>query len=206
MNHYSVLIGSFARGDAELCSDLDIVRIAHTNEVAPECHGLPPVTPSYIDIDEVKFVNMYDHGRLFMLHILTEGRLLEGDPVAWDQLIRGFAVQTDFSSEIADCKGFLQYMISIESYKYSPWAYLYHLFRAAKNYAVFTLASKREYVFSKRESLRAVFGDYVLNYYPLMRKAEFIFDRNRFAEFSSDETVSIQECEQVISYFKSVKL
>ena len=161
----TVLIGSFARGTAELCSDIDIVRVGHNHLISRAKLDLP-VTPnapiSNIDYDLRTFESLYRSGSLFTHHVLTEGRLIEGDPLYWSELRENFSVTKDLSGEIQEQLSLCVWLSRSELFVHAVFPQLSHTFRALKNAAIFSLAHNGLYIYDKRRALRTAF-DFLSN-------------------------------------------
>jgi len=174
--NFTILIGSQARCTQDRFSDVDIVRIGHTNPIAKI--GKRGVQPSYIDYDMATFSLLYERGDLFLYHIFKEGRLLQGDQSGWALLKRNFRVGTDFGEEISRNRKFLQWLQRGSKYEGAIMPYLAHLCRALKNLAIFSLAEKRNYVFDKRKALRSAFPALSDESISLLVNANNSFERN----------------------------
>jgi hypothetical protein len=153
---FTILIGSFARGSEGPDSDVDILRINHRRELDWDPMDNHPV--SYIDYSWDVFFQLFRQGSLFLHHTFTEGVLLEGDQWVWQSLSAGFCVSDDFSKEVAEYVGLLEYIHSYPGYREAYFAYLSNIFKALKNIAIFRLGEARVYEFDKRAALVKYFA------------------------------------------------
>jgi hypothetical protein len=157
---FTILIGSCARGTGDASSDIDIVRVGHDRAVKKAQLGTvvnPGAPISYIDYDAVSFASLYEAGSLFVHHILTEGKLLDGDSVTWARLVKDFSVTNDFSVEISEQISLCTWLARPGAFTNATMPLLSHLFKALKNAAIFSLAQQQIYIYDKRESLRQAF-------------------------------------------------
>jgi predicted nucleotidyltransferase len=157
---FTILIGSRARGKGDCYSDVDIVRIGHKRAVRKKGLGRlwnleGPI--SYVDYDTTTFASLYESGSLFIHHILTEGKLLAGDPVRWADLVRRFSVTKDLQSDISKQLRLVKWLARPEAFRQATMPLLSHLFKALKNAAIFSLAQDGVYIYDKREALRRAF-------------------------------------------------
>jgi hypothetical protein len=154
---FTVLIGSCARGTGDAYSDIDVVRVGHVRPLKNAkrktlANSDGPV--SYIDYDVASFESLYGAGSLFLHHIFTEGKLLDGNPSQWTELAEGFSVTKDLRNEIREQLGLCTWLAQPEGFANATMPLLSHLFRALKNAAIFSLAQRGVYVYDKREALR----------------------------------------------------
>jgi len=76
-----ILTGSYARGDFDKSSDIDIVLITQREASRRELFSRLPASPirslvSLHPISSASFVTMYQNGNLFVRHVITEGKTL----------------------------------------------------------------------------------------------------------------------------------
>jgi len=173
---FTILIGSRARRTEDQSSDLDIVRIGHTNPATKI--GKQRVEPTYIDYDVSAFWRLFERGDLFLYHVFKEGRLLEGDKATWALLKQNFRVGKDFGEEISRNRKFLRWLQRGSKYDGAIVPYLAHLCRALKNLAIFSLAEQRDYIFDKRRALRKAFPTLSDESISLLVNANNSFERN----------------------------
>lgn len=156
----TILIGSFARGTPEACSDIDIVRVGHNRTLSRsvlEVLANPNSPVSHIDYEKKAFASLYESGSLFIHHVLTEGKLIEGDPHYWSQLREGFSVTKDLSNEIQEHLSLCIWLARPEVFVHAVFPQLSHTFRALKNAAIFMLAQNGLYIYDKRRALGTAF-------------------------------------------------
>lgn len=159
-NQLTVLIGSFARGTEELHSDIDVVRVGHRKRLSKskiDCLARSKAPISYVDYEPETFASLYKSGSLFIHHVLTEGRLLQGSELYWTELCRDFVVTTDFSALIFDHLVLSQWLARSSAFSNAVMPQLSHMFRALKNAAIFSLAQEGVFVYDKRKALRRAF-------------------------------------------------
>jgi hypothetical protein len=183
---FSVLIGSRARHTHDRVSDTDVVRIGHKRRLKLETQR-PIGSVSYIDYDLVKFSDLYRRGSLFIYHVFSEGRLLEGDRNAWKRLKNNFRVSTNFRREISQNRKFLRWLHEGEKFKGASIPYLAHACRALKNLAIFSLAEKRRYIFDKRTALRRAFPALTDEVIHLLINANNAFERPQSNRLAADD-------------------
>jgi len=156
----TILIGSFARGTAEHFSDIDIVRVGHHHALSKSVlrqFGNPRSPVSYIDYDGTTFESLYKSGSLFIHHVLTEGKLIEGNLAYWSDLRKRFLVLEDFSNEIQEQLSLCVWLSRPEVFANAVLPQLSHTFRALKNAGIFMLAQNRIYIYDKRRALKKAF-------------------------------------------------
>jgi hypothetical protein len=177
-SHFTILIGSGARRTDDLQSDIDIVRIGHSDTTVVQCKGCQKVRDvSYINYDTEKFSQLYGDGSLFLYHIFSEGRLLSGDEKIWTSLKANFRVRTNFRREIAENREVLAWLQDGNQFEGATIPYLAHMCRALKNLAIFSLAQRRSYVFDKRTALRRAFPELEDETISLLVVANNVFER-----------------------------
>jgi predicted nucleotidyltransferase len=185
IGRFTILIGSRARRTQKSYSDVDIVRIGHT-ELATIKERARKDSVSFIDYDVDKFSDLYEKGSLFLYHVFREGRLLEGDFDAWNYLKENFRVSTNFKREISRNRRFLKWLQRGEKFRGAVIPYLAHTCRALKNLAIFSLAQKRRYVFDKRAALRGAFPNLPKSSIDLLISANDSFERSPRRRLSSE--------------------
>lgn len=153
---FTIIIGSYARGDANSNSDIDICRIGHNkafdiSKTILKDNKLNPSYISYVDYSEEDFVKLYNQGSLFLYHALNEGILVNGDSFCWNNYVKNFKVQTDFRPNISRIKETIDFMSNVEMYG-GKFLYAYaNLFVALKNMCIFLLAHNKQYEFNKEK-------------------------------------------------------
>lgn len=191
MSEFTVVIGSCARGTADLGSDLDVVRIGHFREVRREdvaeaASTAGPVT--CIDYDVPTFRKLYATGSLFLYHIFTEGVLIRGDGKAWRYLQNRFSVQHCFAEEIQENLAVYYWLNSPDQFENAEYPLLSYLFRVLKNISIFSMAQRNTYIFEKRDALHT--------FMPNLPKidVEKLITANRIYEREIDELEAPVEC------------
>src|SRR5258707_9239392 len=99
---FIILIGSFARGDANERSDCDLLVVNASAEEVGQIVGVPDgVVTNVVTFTDETFLNLYRRGSLFLFHAFREGKLLWGDEKRWLSLGANFEVPQDYRREIA---------------------------------------------------------------------------------------------------------
>jgi hypothetical protein len=150
---YTILIGSYARGDASPESDVDVMRIGHQNtfegleKIPSEAHV------SYIDFDWEDFFELHTQGSLFLYHTFNEGILLGGCKSKWGELKESFRVAVSHTKSIIEYLELLTYIENYPGYEEASIPYLSNIFKAVKNIGIFRLAERGIYRFDKKSAL-----------------------------------------------------
>jgi len=180
-NHqFTVLIGSYARGTASEDSDVDIVRIGHRRSLHKKYLariGNPKAVISYIDYDLDSFKSLHKAGSLFIHHILTEGKLLEGNTTRWARLANTFTVTHDLHEEIAEQLNLCTWLARPTAFRHATLPLLSHIFKALKNAAIFSLAQRGIYVYDKRKALENAFESFSRREIELLLSANSAYER-----------------------------
>ena len=150
---FTLLIGSFARGTGGLNSDIDILRVGHTNSIERPGNIDQRIPVSYVDYDLRSFSKLYDEGSLFLYHAFFEGKILSGNISQWKQLKDHFVVLEKFRAPIEEYLEVLSYIDRYPEYEYAHVPYLSNIFKCMKNIGIFRLASKKHYKFEKTAAL-----------------------------------------------------
>ena len=187
---FTILIGSFARGEGGLDSDLDILRIGHTRHIKRPKEISNSIPVSYIDYNEFVFEELYEKGSLFIYHAFNEGILLEGNKYKWEKLKENFLVSLNHSESIDEYLSLLEFIDDYPSYELSYTPYLSNVFKAIKNIGIFRLANKRKYLFDKKSALIEGCGipEYQAN---LFIKANNAFERSLMLSHASKITLRL---------------
>lgn len=196
MNGFVVLIGSVARNDFNLTSDIDICRIGTSLEVKRN-KNWPSGPISYIDYDINTFTQLIEIQSLFIYHIFNEGQLLIGDTLEWNRYKSLFSVKKDFTDELMKIIKLNQTFKKINIYGSSFVALYSNLFTAVKNFSIFFQANKGVYEFNKHVSILNVFGD---KYIDILLNSYNYFERGLLSEnieFSSSKKLA----EAVVDHF-----
>jgi predicted nucleotidyltransferase len=150
---FTVLIGSFARGEGGPDSDVDILRVGHCRSVArPPDVGIN-VPISYIDYDYSTFMDLHRKGSLFLYHSFREGRLIEGDINRWARLRSDFRVTYNHRDSINEYCELLKFIDAYPGFELAFMPYLSNTFKALKNIGIFKLAEIGCFVFDKTTAL-----------------------------------------------------
>lgn len=175
---FTILIGSYARGTNRRDSDLDIVRIDHTNKLNCCCVPSSFSNISYIDYSIGTFDELHSSGSLFLYHIFSEGKLLCGKKSEWYKLRETFNVNRSFKKEINEYLDLLVFLNSDPVFHHSIFAYLSNMFKAIKNISIFNLAEKQQYIFEKKSSILSVYSFLSGKQIDLLISANDIFERD----------------------------
>lgn len=185
---FTILVGSCARGTNDAHSDIDIVRVGHKRPLRKaqlRTLSRPESPISYIDYDNASFASLYETGSVFIHHILTEGKLIAGNPHIWADLVENFTVTKDLHSEIREQAGLCKWLARPEAFADATMPLLSHLFRALKNAAIFSLAQQGVYVYEKRAALRQAFHFLTDNDIELLLEANNAYERGASQSISS---------------------
>jgi hypothetical protein len=152
-DNITILIGSYARGDASSESDVDVMRVGHQNPIVrPE--NIPSTAHiSYIDYDWQDLMKLHSQGSLFLYHAFTEGLLLQGCKSQWDELRTSFSVAVRHTESIMEYVELLFYIDKYPGYENAHLPYLSNIFKAVKNIGIFRLAERGIYRFDKKSAL-----------------------------------------------------
>lgn len=173
MKSFVVLIGSVARGDYSVGSDVDICRINSDVTVNRQINW-PSGPINYIDYDLETFQHLYEIGSLFIYHILTEGILIEGDINSWENYRLNFSFTGHFREEIYNTLDLNNVFKTVDIFGNHYLSLYSNLFTNVKNFSIFYLAGKGIYLFNKEKAIKQVFGDY---HYSLLFDAYNYFER-----------------------------
>jgi predicted nucleotidyltransferase len=174
---FLVLIGSFARGDANRRSDIDFVEIGRP-KATDALAGLPHDRKvNVIRYSIPRFRHLYENGDLFIHHVMSEGRLKAGDLDAWQRLQRNFRVRRNFGQEVRKNQKAITFLLSDRSNLAAPVAFLANFFRALKQIAIFRLAEQGQYIFVKKEAISRYFPWLPKRILQGMLTAEYVVNR-----------------------------
>ncbi|GIO56905.1 hypothetical protein J21TS7_52230 [Paenibacillus cineris] len=173
MESFVVLIGSVARKDYSVGSDIDICRI-NSDVTINRQTDWPDGPINYIDYDTETFQHLYNIGSLFIYHILTEGILIEGNIDSWEKLILNFSLTGNFSNEIVKILDLNEIFKKTEIFGNHYLSLFSNLFTNVKNFSIFYLARNGIYLFNKEKAIKYTFGEY---YYDLIFDAYNYFER-----------------------------
>lgn len=148
---YSILIGSYARGDYNANSDCDVVLI--NNDESNFDKNILSISNkeliNFISYDNSQFKSLYDSGSLFIYHVLNEGIVLDGDIDSFTELRKKFNVQEKFTDELNKIHQTTQLLSEIEIFGGKYLTPLVNAFTELKNACIFYLAHHCEYEFNK---------------------------------------------------------
>ena len=155
-----ILIGSQARGDPHLFSDIDLVVI--TKSVL-ERKWFYSLLPSKINIKELSilpytttiFTELHNEGSIFIAHVLNEGKILYDDGYFTGLRMLPFKIQREsilFQWDIIKQRLRLYDDLSIYGEVFIDC--LSHLYSITKNIAIVTLALRGELIFNKEKALK----------------------------------------------------
>lgn len=151
---FGLLVGSRARGDADVRSDTDVLVVGEASPLHLERlrlrYGSEPQCTTF---DLPTFEHLHSIGSLFLQHAFLEGRLLWGSKSGWAQYRRSFVVQRTFLAEIRRCVASCRWLDQPTVFGGHYLAPYVHAFKHVKNASIFFLAHRREYVFAKEAAI-----------------------------------------------------
>jgi predicted nucleotidyltransferase len=150
---FTILIGSFARGEGDSDSDVDILRIDHCRPVERPSQVTGDVPISYIDYDYSTFMKLHHQGSLFLYHSFAEGKLIDGDINSWAKLKNDFKVTYNHRDSINEYYEVLKFIDSYPGFEHAFMPYLSNIFKALKNIGIFKLAESGCFIFDKSTAL-----------------------------------------------------
>jgi predicted nucleotidyltransferase len=206
-DRFTVLVGSRARGTADQYSDIDIVRVGHKRPVSKRelaCFTDSQKHISYIDYDLETFISLHASGSLFVHHILTEGKLLAGDPNKWSDLIESFRVAGDLRHELKEQLRLYRWLARIDKSEQATMPLLSHMFRALKNAAIFSLAQHGIYIYDKRTALRRAFPSLTKSDIELLVTANNAFVRGAPRLTKSDRAAAAAALPELVQKLSSI--
>lgn len=155
---FVVLIGSVAKNEHNINSDIDICRIDSDIELLKK-RNWPDGPISYIDYSYKEFMHLYSQGSLFLYHILHEGILLEGNKKEWEKLKNNFVFIDNYDNEISDIKSIIFDFLDVEIFGDTFLTLYSNLFTLVKNYSIFSLAQEGIFLFNKEQAVKIKFGN-----------------------------------------------
>ncbi|MFP7376680.1 hypothetical protein [Bacillus paralicheniformis] len=170
---FQVLIGSVARNDFSIYSDIDICRIGNIEKIERK-DSWPNGPINYIDYELEVFEHLFEIGSLFIMHILFEGVLIKGDKEEWENYKSKFCVKDNFTDELEDILDMTSVFSNLDMFGNKYLTLYSNLFTLVKNYSIFTLANEGIYIFNKEKVIKRVFGDF---YYNLLFASNNYFER-----------------------------
>ncbi|MFW9331741.1 hypothetical protein ACN6AX_00730 [Paenibacillus polymyxa] len=192
---FLVLIGSVARDDFSLESDVDVCRISYSGNV--ERKSTWPSGPiNYVDYSYGEFIHLYDSGSLFIHHILNEGILLQGNNKSWEYFRNNFKLKINFNEELLKIREISSIFSDINLFDLKYLSMYSNLFTLVKNFSIFYLANKKKYLFNKRTAIKLVFGEFHTD---LLIDSYNYFERgivNDKWDYSSKE-----EADKILNYY-----
>lgn len=156
---YSILIGSYARGDFNENSDCDVL-LVDTEESEFEISALSTGARKYvgfINYDEKTFLRLYEIGSLFLYHVLQEGVVIEGDRREWSHLRSSFVVQSNFINELNEIVKTTDLLSKTAIFGGKFLTPLVNAFTELKNACIFSLAHHGIYEFNKTKCFERSF-------------------------------------------------
>jgi len=166
-----ILIGSQARGDSNEFSDIDLVIITNGYYSRTEIEKILPINLKDIRLSLLtypsdRFMELYQSGALFMLHVINEGIVLFDDGF-YNNLRKTYfrLSKEDLTTQWKIIKQTMKLYNDLDIYGGIYITCLSHLFSIIKNVAVTSLASKGDYEFNKTISL-----DKLKIYYPTLEQ------------------------------------
>lgn len=194
---FTILIGSFARGEGGPDSDVDILRVEHNRSVVKPSEICINVPISYIDYNYSTFMELYSQGSLFLYHTFREGRLIEGDMNRWAELKSNFKVTYNHKDSINEYYELLKFINACPKFEDAFMPYLSNIFKALKNIGIFKLAEVGCFVFDKQTALMQGCG-------LSLRQAEIFITCNNC--FERSRIPSASEATQYQNFAKRWKL
>lgn len=195
---FVVLIGSVAREDQNINSDIDICRIDSDIELFKKINW-PSGPINYIDYNYEEFMHLYSQGSLFIYHILHEGILIDGSKSEWEQLINNFVFIDNYDDEIFDIKSIIFKFLDVEIFGNTFLSLYSNLFTLVKNYSIFSLAQEGIFVFNKEQAVRLKFG---YKYYDLLSDSYNRFERGLVKQENKWDYTSRSLAMKVISFYR----
>lgn len=199
VNMFVILIGSVAKKQQNINSDIDIVRI-ETYENVQRLADWPDGPINYIDYTYEDFVNLYNNGSLFIYHIFSEGLVLRGDPSKWSELKRKFIFNDNLDSEISDIRLILKEYLDEKIYGNIYLSFYSNIFTLLKNYSIYSLAKKGIFEFNKEKAFKSFFGQ---PYYDLLSECYNRFERGCLIPSKTWDLEDSSLAKNVIHYFKA---
>lgn len=195
---FVILIGSVARGDYSINSDIDICRIDSNFEISKKTNW--PLGPiNYIDYTYEDFMHLYLEGSLFIYHILHEGILVHGNKCEWERFRKKFVFVDNLDEEINNIKEIIFEFIDVNIFGNTFLSLYSNLFTLVKNYSIFSLSQEGKFIFNKEHAIKLKFGD---RYYELLNAAHNRFERGIVKEELKWDYTSPKLAIQVIDYYK----
>jgi predicted nucleotidyltransferase len=195
---FIILIGSVARGDHNVSSDIDICRISSNIKIQRR-EEWPSGPINYIDYTDDEFMHLFNMGSLFIYHIIHEGILLYGDKEKWKVLCNNFLYKDNYSDVILDIKSTIFDFININIFGDTFLTLYSNMFTLIKNYSIFTLSQQGVFIFNKEQAIYMKFGK---EYYDLLNESYNRFERGIAKEVNKWDYTSRNLATQVINYFK----
>lgn len=158
---FLVLIGSYARGDANDRSDCDVLAVNMAEDRIPSLiPGVPiDAVVNVVTLSRETFERLYKNGSLFLFHAFKEGVLISGGARHWNDLKGDFRVQQDFRAEIDKIHSVSARFLNPDKFGGRYLSPMVNAFPLIKNAAIFFLAHKGVYEFSKVRCLRRAIED-----------------------------------------------
>jgi hypothetical protein len=157
----AVLIGSFARGDHDAASDVDILLVNAFEDSIPASlraqWGSRTVNCVRYDSDE--FQRYFNEGSLFLHHAFTEGRPVAGDCTEWGTFARHFQTRRSFIAELNQIHEVTALLARTAIFGHKYLTPLVNAFSEIKNACIFSLAHRSIYQFNKTECMKRALAE-----------------------------------------------
>lgn len=195
---FVILIGSVARSDHNINSDIDICRIDSSIKILRQ-KNWPSGPINYIDYTDDEFMYLYGKGSLFIYHIIHEGILLEGNKKDWAELRNNFLFKDNYDDEISYIKSIILDFIDINIFGETFLSLYSNMFTLIKNFSIFSLSQQGIFLFNKEQAVNLKFGR---KYYDLLSESYNRFERGLINEESNWDYSSRNLATQVIDYYR----
>lgn len=194
---FTILIGSVARGEHKINSDIDIVRINHYHEIHKKSTW-PQGPINYIDYSFNDFHNLYYKGSLFLYHVLNEGILITGNADIWEDYIREFKFIDTYGIELCNLREILYDVFNTSIYGGTFLSFYANIFTLIKNFSIFFLAHNNVFEFNKEIAFNTVFGG---KYFHVLNTAYNVFERDDISSINLFDFKSEILAKDIINHF-----
>ncbi|EKN3943129.1 nucleotidyltransferase domain-containing protein [Yersinia enterocolitica] len=181
-DQYVVIFGSYARGDFNSNSDIDIllinIDVSNVSEYV-DLLKLPKLVINYVMYNTTTFNQYYSQGSLFLYHIFTQGYVLYGNELEWNRLSNGFYVKNNFYDELDKIKSEISVYENLDIFSNYYMSALSNLFPLLKNFCIFSLANDGVYIFNKDECVMTMF-------HRKKQEGDFLILRDFYDAFAKD--------------------
>ena len=193
---FTILVGSVAKAEHKVTSDIDIVRIDHQYEVQRK-EEWPQGPINYIDYSLIDFHKLYFKGSLFIYHVLHEGILISGCKELWGDYIKNFQFIDTYAEELFDLRDIMYDVFNISIYGGTFLSFYANLFSLVKNFSIFFLAHNNIFEFNKETAFVKVFGR---KYFFILNSAYNIFERNDYSYLDTIDFKSEVLADDIVKY------